>query len=739
MPPATNLTTGLDTRFRLLLVGICVSACMLVYLGVPVTIDGKATLSVAASLVKHGTPDLMILGSAEGLLPPVSRMGRFGTDGLLYAKKGIIPSLLLLPFIALAHAIPQLPVRATAMLFNPLVVTLTALLIYTMARQLNYRPQTAFTAALTYSNGTLALVYTQTLFGEPLAGLLLLSAIMTAFDYRQRPSSSPLLIAGALLGLLVGVNVSYALMAPLLGLYIFGLNPRRWQPTRILTMIAPFAVIMALLLGFNMMRFGTPLESGYNFAEGEGFNFPFFIGLFGLTLSPYGGLFWFNPILWLTLPGSWRFRRSNPALLGCILAVVAFQLLTYAAWWSWHGGLVWGPRFAVPVLPMLVLLLLPVIEKININRIIRIVFVALLALSAILQLLGALYDPVLYIVSLYDQYATGIENGFFSGLGNEVIFRPDLSPILGQIRLALSGQQAQPALFQTGHSLHLLFALLILGAGTSAFFSRHATIARIAIIVMILSPLGVAMRQQHTTIEAQAVRQTLPDADLIIAATTSYEANLIDLKSSARIITTNAPTAPDDPLVAGLWDYAKKQSGLAWFVTWFPPASTDNWQERDLWSTVWFVRETTLQGDRALLFDLSPISEASQNAGWHFGPIKIDAYRIRHDPDGIRVTLTWSRSEAINEDYQWFVHLVDEHSQIIQQQDRAPQGGYAPTSTWQQDEQVSDYLFFPLENVDPTNWQLRVGYLDAATGERLPVSDAAGNPIDDGFILLPVG
>ena len=738
MPPNTWVTPTLDTRLRLFLVGILLSTSLILYLGVPVTIDGKATLTVAANLVKHGTPDIALLGSAEGLLPPVSRMGTFGTDGLLYAKKGIVPSLFLLPFVALAHIIPGLPVRATAMLFNPVVVTLTALLLYAIVRRLQYRPRTAFLAALTYAIGTLSLVYTQTLFGEPLAGLLLLGTVLAATDYRQQGGTQPLLAAGGLLGLLVGVNISYALVAPIVGLYTFGLHPRRWQLKRVLAMGLPFAFVVGALIVFNIIRFGSPLESGYNFAEGEGFNFPFLIGLFGLTLSPYGGLLWFNPVLWLALPGGWRFRRCNPALFWLILTLTSAQLLTYASWWSWHGGLVWGPRFTVPVLPLLVLLLLPFIAQIGYRRIVTVVFLILLTLSIALQLLGALYDPVLYIVSLYDQYATGIEDGFFSRLGDEVIYRPDLSPILGQIKLALAGQPAQPALFQTRDGLHLLFAVLTFAAGVSAFLSKRRHLTRIAVALMIVLPLGVAARQQQTTTAARSVAQTLTPADTIIAATTHYEANLIDLKTRARIITTNAPTAPDDPLAHGLWAYARQQPGLAWFITWFPPTSDDNWQERDLWQSAWFVGETQLQDERALLFDLTPIEAASQTGGWQFGAIDLVAYDITHDADGVRVALTWSQREPVEQDYPWFVHLLDETGQIIQQQDRLPQGGYAPTSTWQADEQIHDYLFFPIENMNATGWQIRIGYIDLTTGERLPVTNEAGEPIVEGFVLLPV-
>lgn len=731
---------SLDARLRLLLTSILCAAYLIVYLGQPTTIDGKATLAVTSSVVKHGTPDITVLGSAEGLLPPISRMGSFGTDGLLYAKKGVTPSLLLLPLVALAHLVPALPVRATAMLFNPLVTTLTALLLYTFARHLDTRPRTAFITALFYGIGTMALIYTQTLFGEPLAALFLLGAVLSAFRYRQQPQTHSLVAAGVLLGLLIGINLTYSLMVPIVGLYAFGLHPRHWRIRHLAIMIFAFASIILLLLVYNLARFGHPLQSGYQFAEGEGFTFPLFIGLFGLTFSPYGGIFIYNPILWLAIPGALLLRRQNTPLLATIIIIAAAQVFTYASWWSWHGGIVWGPRFAIPIIPLLALLLLPVIDQIDRHRIFTVVFAGFAAISIGVQWIGALYDFVPYTMSLYDQHAAGIEDGFFTGLSNDVIFRFDLSPILGQITLIQSGQPPQPALFQTGDTIHLLLVVMLVIGGIAALFITSRWIVPGLLTVIVVAVLGVASRQQHLAQPANTLAQALLPADMIVAASTSYEANLIDLKSPARIITTNAPTTPDDPLASSLWQVTTDSGGLMWFITWFPPASPENWQERDLWQNASFVRETTIDNHRALLFDLSPPAEAIQQGNWQFGPVTLSSYGIKQGDDGIHVTLAWQRNTPIHEDYSWFVHLLDASGQIVQQQDRAPQGGYAPASTWQDNTTISDHLFFPLEpGTDRSGWQLRIGYVDSASGERLTVTSPTDQPIDEDFITLPVG
>ncbi|HLV36348.1 MAG TPA: hypothetical protein VKY59_14575, partial [Spirillospora sp.] len=445
-PTTASTTLAQDTRFRLLLCGILIAAYMLVYVDVPATIDGKATLAVTSSLLKYGTPDINVIGSAEGLLPPMARMGSFGQDGLLYAKKGITPSLFLLPFVQLAHIIPFLPVRATAMLLNPVVTTLTALLLYTFARWIHYPPRTAFVTALTYGLGTFAVVYTLTLFGEPLAAFLLLSALMAGYYYRQSGDFRALMIAGAALGLAVGVNLSYGVMAPLIGVYAFGLDPRRWRLLQLTAMILPFSLLFVLLLAYNLARFGSLLQSGYHFAEGEGFTSPFWIGIIGLILSPYRGFFWYNPVMLLAVPGALLFRRRNLPLLSIILALTAAQIITYASWWSWHGGVVWGPRFLIPITPLLALLLLPVIDRVPQQHLLAAIFILLGGFSLLIQAAASFFRVIPFVE-----------------------FQLDTSPIIAQFQLALSGEALHPALFRNSDLIHAVLLLSALAAGILGF------------------------------------------------------------------------------------------------------------------------------------------------------------------------------------------------------------------------------------------------------------------------------
>jgi hypothetical protein len=198
----------------------------------------------------------------------------------------------------------------------------------------------------------------------------------------------------------------------------------------------------------------------------------------------------------------------------------------------------------------------------------------------------------------------------------------------------------------------------------------------------------------------------------------------------------NAPTAPDDSLAAALWDYALRQGSLLWYLTWFGPADPANWQEQQLWQTASFVREQWIGDHRALLFDLTPPAQATQAGGWRFGAIQLDAYGYQIGNDGVRLSLVWSAQERLDINYSWFVHLLDPNGQIVAQQDRPPQGGYAPTGSWTPGAEVTDHLFFPRSDDETEVVQIRMGFVDPATGQPLSVFAPDGQRLGENYVLL---
>jgi hypothetical protein len=71
----------------------------------------------------------------------------------------------------------------------------------------------------------------------------------------------------------------------------------------------------------------------------------------GLLWGEYRGLFFWSPVLLMSLPGFYyMFRKDRGiaimALIGCLLI-----LLQAAAFYTWFGGNAIGPRYLAPVLP----------------------------------------------------------------------------------------------------------------------------------------------------------------------------------------------------------------------------------------------------------------------------------------------------------------------------------------------------------------------------------------------------
>jgi hypothetical protein len=169
-------------------------------------------------------------------------------------------------------------------------------------------------------------------------------------------------------------------------------------------------------------------------------------------------------------------------------------------------------------------------------------------------------------------------------------------------------------------------------------------------------------------------------------------------------------------------------------LTWFPPANDANWTERALWQDATFAQEQSIDGHRALLFSFaSPAAVAP--GGWRFGDIELKHYGISLAEQGLHVTLDWAARSEQQGDYTWFAHLLDAHGDIIAQQDRPPQGGYRPASSWQPGEVVHDRLYFPNARGSTA---LRIGWVDPTSQERLPVFNADGTRQSDDYVLIPI-
>ena len=734
--------THKDSRWRWLagaaLACLLLGFYLVTWRPIPSSADGISTLAVTTSLVRHSRADIEAFAATDAQSPmDAARMGVRGPDGALYTKKGLTPSLALLPLVALSEIVPAASAQAAAMLLNPLVTTATALAVYVLVLRLGYRLRTAFAVGLVYGLATLALPYTTTLFGEPLAGLLLILAIIGLTHGRSRGAA----LAGVCGGLLAGVNMAYVVTLAALGaLALAAVWPNRaW---RRLVVFGVAAAVPLLIIGlYNTARFGGPLETGYHFAQGEGFTVNPLFGAYGLLLSPYKGILWYSPVIILSLIG-WPFlRRREPLLAWSTAGFVVLQVILFSAWWSWHGGITWGPRFLVPVLPLLAVWLAPVVERSWTSRPWRVAVAVPVVLSIGAGALGTLVGYQPYIAYLTHEVWGGDFAGVSAGHYDWLVSDWGLSPLVGHLALLLGGWPPDGA-----SSIVQVVAgagLIVLGTGLAWLAYRRRGPARALVALASGAAVGacvavvLAQRETPDARQIAALAEAMQPPGVVLAETTVFGDRLLDLHASFRLFSANAPNTPDDPDAAGTWAEALETSGPFWLLTWFPQCDPANWMETELRATSAFIAERPVAGHRAVGFYRAPDPDM-QPVGAKYGDITLEGAGASVRDDGVLVALDWRAEQTPEQDSTWFVHLLNPSGEIVAQQDRAPVGGCRPANEWKPGESMTDRLFFPVSGAGE-GWALRVGWVNSATAELQPVTSADGAPLDTPYMLIPLG
>ena len=98
--------------------------------------------------------------------------------------------------------------------------------------------------------------------------------------------------------------------------------------------------------------------------------------------------------------------------------------------------------------------------------------------------------------------------------------------------------------------------------------------------------------------------------------------------------------------------------------------------------------------------------------------------------------LHWESLQAVNENYQVFVHLLNADNEKLAQRDGQPVQWMRPTSTWQPGERITDRYGMVLPDDLPVgSYTISVGLYDPVNGQRLPVS---AGPSDYAIELGPV-
>jgi len=253
---------------------------------------------------------------------------------------------------------------ALAFMASALPTALMGVLMYRLLARFTARPWPRVGVVLGYGLLTPAFAYAGAFYGHQLSAACLFIAFYLVFMETMGTkslSTRSLLAVGLLLGYSVVTEYPSILIVGILFLYTFYLLSDR---RRIAWVILTGALVAAGWMAYNTAVFGSPLELGYGHSElwteqhHTGFmslTQPHWGAIWGITFSPFRGLFVLSPLLLLAVPGFVLWCRSGehrPEFWIALASVLAMFLFNSSSvmWW---GGFAVGPRYLLPMLPIL--------------------------------------------------------------------------------------------------------------------------------------------------------------------------------------------------------------------------------------------------------------------------------------------------------------------------------------------------------------------------------------------------
>jgi hypothetical protein len=243
----------------------------------------------------------------------------------------------------------------------------SALLGYFLYQFLGYFLQDRLSRALLvilYGLGTVAFPYAQTLNGRQIVAALTLVSFYILFRIkRQELSERYLWLVGLLLGYVLITDYPSVFIVAALFFYAASFL-RDWR--RLAPVVLAGIPSGALMVFYNLSTFESLLPIGYKYSElyqdlhSQGLisiTYPRLEALYGLTFSPFRGLFFLSPALLLAIPGFviWYRRGSYRAEWWVCIGSAVATILFYSASVMWWGGFAVGPAYLASMIPTMVL------------------------------------------------------------------------------------------------------------------------------------------------------------------------------------------------------------------------------------------------------------------------------------------------------------------------------------------------------------------------------------------------
>ena len=764
--------TGRDNGIAICLTVLLFAVYLFTYRGGFHSIDEVSMFSVTESMVKRGAFDTNQIIWSQWTTSQREAQGFFGQDGDVYSKKGLVMSLLAMPFYWLALKVPGLGMLQTASLLNAVVTALTGGILYLSSRRLAYSTTASILLGLIFGLATSAWVYARYLFSGPVAGWLLLMAAFFLLGFKRERRWVFLVGAGLSAGLAVATRANNLLCLPLFGLYLLTLLMKRSDAGRtmltqrwlahLLIFVGSIALAGSVMGLYNWVRAGSMLQTGYDLTI---FSPDVWIGLYKLLFSPLRGLFWFTPVLLLTpiaFVGFFRRHRAEALLIGAVLLI---NVLLFSAWTSGEG-LSWGSRFLVPVLAFAVLPLIEPLQKLvdGHRGAWLFAFGILGGLSMVIQVLGVLVNPWLHFVHLHELFPTEFLED------TPALYAPRYSPIWGQVQQILSWTPAksdiawlQPWGVQAGIAA-ITFTLIVVSVLALIYLLRSARTRRGRLVVLSLamvmltgsislSTLGHYFERDlqfgppddalHLILD-RLTKEGRPSDGIVTLMPYHYHVPMNTYKGRLPVYGFSQMAPPLPPEGTRLLQNITEEHDRIWLVIHgITPGESTNEVEKWLAGNAFKATDEWYDDFRLCLYaspGTSEVSDTPQVPNTTLGEtIRLGSHEISptrlQAGDMLTLILDWQVEGQQLPDYTVFIHLIAPDGTVAAQQDAAPVGGFRPTSTWSTGEVIHDRhgLLLPAD-MEPGEYAPWTGLYDGATGERLPVR-LADESIDDHILL----
>ncbi|MBE2271474.1 MAG: hypothetical protein IAE80_24790 [Anaerolinea sp.] len=685
--------------------------------------DARRLFDSASSLVDHGD---MLLDLSVWQFPPQD----FDVDNPLPLPGGNIEPLQVIAVAALYAVAKVTPFGLvhTVYLLNVIVGALAGCILYLYARTLGYRERTAILAALLFAACTVMWVYSKWLFREPLLLLfLLLSALLLERLRRGGYRSMPLVI-GLVFSViaLILTKASAALAFPaLLVIALPALNNVRWR--RLL-------IGIGIALGLLIAVFGVLAIYGEAVGLGERYNVLrlisraspqyFIMALHTYLISPGGSIWGTSPILLLALPGLVLFVRRRQFRYPVAVTLLLLAFVIGYAWLNgvhWFGGLSFPPRFLVQVIPFLVIGALPVIDRLANGRSAWWwVAASLIAYSLWVQITGASLRLEAYVDLLPTEANRLIEWG--GGLNVMRYLRPFLIPSLWGVYPADNAWTQ----IERGGYIAAFAGVIVVSALLLVRRARWWSLIAVAFaLILVVGLLDLYRSDARYRAFDDALFATLPvlesetdPGDIILLSSPRYEtffANAGKLWDAGRVIALSqqpgdrpSETQPAEieaenpaalltnPTIQLLTNLAVTHDRL-WLLN---DGSPDIWWsvrpvERFL-SARYYPLNYRRMGDFAWLVEYSTITAPERYAyrapelttdlvfdeTLRLGGYVLPAGTVYAPGAVVPITLYWLTDVPIAGNYSIGFYVRAMNGSPVAQFDSAPDGGFAPTSTW---------------------------------------------------------